>query len=157
MTPHTYIFDMDGTLTYKGPKEPEGWVRFPGEQMLLPNVAETCESLRAQGHTLAVASNQGGVAMGYLTEYEARALVSNAASMIGADFFEFCPYHPEGILPEYTRDADCRKPRPGMILDILRKAGTPPEDAMYVGDRPEDETAASAAGVGFSWAADFFR
>lgn len=152
-----YIFDMDGTLTFQDANGPEGWVRFPEEQTLLPYVAETCKALRAQGHVLAIASNQGGVAMGYLTEPEARALVEHAASMIGAEFYEFCPYHPDGIFPEYRQDAECRKPKPGMILDILRRASTPPEDAMYVGDRPEDEQAAESAGVAFSWAMDFFR
>jgi D-glycero-D-manno-heptose 1,7-bisphosphate phosphatase len=152
-----FIFDMDGTLVYRGPNDPEGWVRFPEQQTPMPLVVETCEALRAAGHTLAVASNQGGVAMGMLTEEEARALVENAARMIGAEFYELCPYHPEGLLPEYTKDADCRKPKPGMLLEILRKAGADLEDTLFVGDRPEDYGAAEAAGVEFAWSQDFFR
>jgi D-glycero-D-manno-heptose 1,7-bisphosphate phosphatase len=123
----------------------------------MPLVIETCEALREAGHTLAVASNQGGVAMGYLTEDEARALVENAARMIGADFYEFCPYHPEGLFPEYAKDAECRKPRPGMLLEIMRKSGAEADDTLFVGDRPEDFVAAQAAGVEFVWSQDFFR
>lgn len=149
-----FVFDMDGTLTYQ---DPDNWTRFPYQQALMPGVEEACTRLRAEGHTLAVASNQGGVAMGYLTYDEARALVENAASLIGAAFYELCPYHPDGIIPEYARNDGCRKPRPGMILEILRRANMPPSEAMYVGNSAEDEGAASNAGVSFTWAADFFQ
>jgi phosphoglycolate phosphatase-like HAD superfamily hydrolase len=38
----------------------------------------------------------------------------------------------------------------------MRDAGTTPEWTLMVGDRPEDEAAAKAAGCGFVWAAEFF-
>lgn len=148
------IFDMDGTLVFN---QPGSFSRFPEQQTLLPGVAERCEALKDEGYILAVASNQGGVAMGYLTYEQSEALVANAARLVGADFYEFCPYHPGGIIQPYIADAPCRKPHPGMVQELLRRTGTEPYDCLFVGDSPEDMGAALAAGVEFQWATDFFQ
>ncbi len=148
-----YCFDKDGTIVFA----PEGRMpRKPEEQTLLPNVAEMCQSLVDQGDVLAVASNQGGVAMGYLTLAEADALVRHAATMIGAAFYEFCPYHPDGIVSEFRSDAWCRKPKPGMIETLQRRTGAPWREIVFVGNSTEDYGAALSAGVRFVWASDFF-
>lgn len=149
------ILDMDGTLVFN---VPGSFNTLPEHQTLLPGVEEKCATLRSEGHILAVASNQGGVAMGYLKYEEAEALVANAARLIGAEFYEFCPFHPDGIMPEYVlTDPLCRKPNPGMLLGLMRRTGTPPDECLFVGDSPEDFGAATAAGVEFQWAMDFFR
>ena len=72
-----YIFDKDNTLCRS--KSGQKFINSVADQELIPGVAEKCAELRAQGHTLAVASNQGGVAWGYMDYHTAHAIVKNAA------------------------------------------------------------------------------
>jgi D-glycero-D-manno-heptose 1,7-bisphosphate phosphatase len=53
-------------------------------------------------------------------------------------------------------DCLCRKPQPGMLLNIMKHFGTAPEQTLYVGDLEVDREAARRAGVAFKWAWDFF-
>jgi D-glycero-D-manno-heptose 1,7-bisphosphate phosphatase len=149
-----YIFDKDKTLV--GPLEgpPANSIE---EQNLLPSVAEKCAALRAQGHTLAVASNQGGVAWGFLTEDEAYALVEHAAGLIGAEAIAMCPHHPKGRIEQYAIKCPRRKPESGMLLDLMRRLGFHASRTVYVGDMDTDRQAAEAAGIQFIWAKDFFK
>ncbi len=62
--------------------------------------------------------------------------------------------------PEKEQDPhwaqDWRKPGPGMLRQAIQDAQVSPVQAMYVGDSPEDQAAARAAGCHFAWASDFF-
>ncbi|HMA77901.1 MAG TPA: HAD family hydrolase, partial [Candidatus Paceibacterota bacterium] len=57
------IFDKDGTLTT--PASDAEFVQHPEDQILLPGVSEGVAAMAADGWTIAIASNQGGVAAGY--------------------------------------------------------------------------------------------
>jgi D-glycero-D-manno-heptose 1,7-bisphosphate phosphatase len=54
----------------------------------------------------------------------------------------------------YRRCGNFRKPEPGMLIAAAKWACV--NEAIMIGDRPEDEAAAAAAGFAFEWAADFF-
>ena len=54
-------------------------------------------------------------------------------------------------------DPSWRKPEPGMLLHAIQYFQVGLEETLFVGDRPEDEKAAKAAGVDFMWANDFFK
>lgn len=62
--------------------------------------------------------------------------------------YYFCPHHPEIGNPRYKRDCECRKPKPGMILQAAREWGIDLAQSLMVGDSPRDIEAANAAGVG---------
>lgn len=146
------IFDKDGTLVGStAPGRPANTVE---EQYLLPNVGEICSLLVRMGYRLAVASNQGGVAYGYMSYEEALALVADVAKRIGAEEFLMCPHHPQGTVPEYAVECNCRKPKPGMILTL--QCALPADRILFVGDWESDRAAAAAAGVDFMLASDFF-
>jgi len=149
-----YIFDKDKTLV--GPIEGPP-ANSTDEQRLLPGVAEKCAELKAQGHVLAIASNQGGVAWGFLTEDEAYALVEHAAWLIGAGAIAMCPHHPKGKIEQYAVECPRRKPAPGMLLDLMQRLGFHATKTVYVGDMESDREAAEAAGVEFVRAKDFFK
>lgn len=147
------IFDKDGTIA-GGPED-----RPPNalhEQYMLPGVRERCQELRERGIRLGVASNQGGVAFGHLTEAEAWELVEDAAKQIGAEDWTMCPHHPEGKIKRYTKACPRRKPAPGMLLDLMQHFDVRRDDTLYVGDREEDREAAQHAGCNFAWAGEFF-
>lgn len=72
------------------------------------------------------------------------------------------PYDPKdtslGMKTPTAWRPDRRKPAPGMIVDAMAAHGVSSKnDVLMVGDRPEDQGAAQAAGVGFIWADNFFN
>lgn len=160
-----YIFDKDGTLVksvglegikVRDPLKPE-------EQMLKEGVFERIQELRAAGHVIALASNLSAVAKGLITIEEAKILMENCAEKIGgAAAIKYCGYDAHGKKEingkpnPYARDADCHKPHPGMILEIMQELGFPPSDTYMVGNAKDDEEAARAAGVQFYSAKKFF-
>ena len=52
--------------------------------------------------------------------------------------------------------AEWRKPKPGMLIELMDSLGFTPVDTLYIGDRDSDQQAAEAAGINFIWAKDFF-
>lgn len=148
-----YIFDKDNTLIALDGRPPNS----VAEQYLLPGVAKKCAELRKQGHILAIASNQGGVAFGYLTQLQAQVLVRHAARLIGADDWVMCPHHPHGTIVPYNVVCQCRKPAPGMLHTLMHHFRHTPFNTTYVGDQDTDRQAAQAAGCKFAWAQMFFE
>ncbi len=153
--PRLYIFDADGTLrwtTIPGQPCPNG----PGEWQLMPGVRQKLRLIQWGLHDarLGIASNQGGVAAGFMTrEVAVQLMVDMLVDAIG--------YIPPGTNIQLCTcsaavDCLCRKPQPGMLLNIMEHFGTAPEDTLYVGDLEIDREAARRAGVPFRWAADFF-
>jgi D-glycero-D-manno-heptose 1,7-bisphosphate phosphatase len=123
---------------------------------LFPGVRERLSALDwgPRGHRLGVASNQNGVAHGYLDAAMARRLlrdtVEEALGFVPADAaIMMCTC-------SLRRDCDCRKPKPGMLLRILRHFSLPASAALFVGDLDVDQEAARRAGVAFEWADAFF-
>jgi D-glycero-D-manno-heptose 1,7-bisphosphate phosphatase len=63
------------------------------------------------------------------------------------DEFRYCPFHPDGTVAEYRRDAECRKPKPGMIMDLMRAWRIDPARSLLIGDKESDCVAAATAGI----------
>ena len=64
------------------------------------------------------------------------------------DGFYFCPHHPtKGVIPELTVACNCRKPKPGMILQALADHDLDREGSFLIGDKESDVQAALAAGI----------
>jgi HAD superfamily hydrolase (TIGR01662 family) len=135
------ILDLDGTLT---PQRPSSVASFA--HTLLPGVREKCAELIRSGCVLAIATNQGGLRKG-LKLSEVTAILSWISAELGIAECKFA----SGYIPNR------KKPQPGMLLELMREFGIPPETAIFVGDSESDRLAAEAAGVQFEWAADFFR
>ena len=161
-----YIFDKDGTLLRRIRS------RFvfrrsalkPEEQILRKGVFEKLATLRAEGHKIAIATNQPAVAFGFLTLEEAEELVKNCAAKLGGiDAWRLSPYHPkakarrDGKVNLYARDDPTHKPHPGMILQIMEELGYPPNDTIVVGDKKADKKCAKNAKVKFIDGKKFFK
>lgn len=153
------IFDKDNTLIAACGKRP---ANAPAEQVPLPGVVAKLAQLRSLGYKLAIASNQGGVAWGFLTESQAQALVKDAARKVGGvDFWRCCCYDERAVVRNpsspFAQPSRRRKPAPGMLREIMRVAQVTPAQTMMVGDQESDRQAAEAAGVRFVWAKEFFQ
>ncbi len=150
------FFDRDGTLNRAPDDRPPNRV---DEVTLLPNAGEKLHHYASLGWRLVVVTNQGGVALGHMTEGQAHAVHRAVldALPVHVDASYLCPHHPRGTIPRYARDCPRRKPAPGAILDALRQYQAQPEDCLFVGDQETDRQAAEAAGVPFAWAGAFFE
>jgi D-glycero-D-manno-heptose 1,7-bisphosphate phosphatase len=154
-TAKLYIFDADGTLrwtTVSGQPCPNR----PGEWRLMPNVREILSTIPwgLGGPFLGVASNQGGVALGYLTKEMAYQLIeATLVAAIGGvppqTIIEMCVCPPDVY-------CECRKPNPGMLLRIMHTLDIDPQETLFIGDLEIDREAARRAGVAFMWACEFF-
>jgi D-glycero-D-manno-heptose 1,7-bisphosphate phosphatase len=150
-----YVFDADGTLRWTTvPGQP--CPNRPGEWRLMPNVKATLRAINwgPDGPLLGVASNQGGVALGYLTREMAYQLIEDTLiESIGflppRTVIEMCVCPPQA-------DCECRKPNPGMLFRIMRRLEVSPGETLFVGDLGIDRESARRAGVAFMWAHEFF-
>ena len=156
-----YIFDKDGTLVEELPDPKLGTrpANTPEEQRLIPGVYDKIAELKAAGHHIWIASNQGGVSWGFITYRQAIDVMADACNKIGIirNNYAFCPYDERGkFASEYSQWKHYRKPLPGMIEAIADYEGESRDRVIYIGDHDTDRQAAEAAGVKFMWAKDFF-
>jgi D-glycero-D-manno-heptose 1,7-bisphosphate phosphatase len=153
------IFDKDGCLVKSVVESKSGKSHAPNrleDQEYFEDVRAVCENLRAEGWTLAVASNQGGVAFGIFSADEAELLVKSAAEYIGAVAYRVCFYHPKGKVSPWNQEHRNRKPQPGMLIELMQQFQVMPENTLMVGDWQSDKEAADAAGCDFRWAHEMF-
>lgn len=148
------IFDADGTLrrcTVEGQPCPNK----PGEWELLPGVKDRLAQYQwSRDLMIGVASNQGGVGLGILTEGVALKLLVDMFTEITGRWpltgtIQMCPHAPGA-------GCACRKPKPLMLHKVMQAAGFSPAETTFIGDQTSDEQAATAAGCDFIAAADFF-
>jgi D-glycero-D-manno-heptose 1,7-bisphosphate phosphatase len=146
--PSPAIFlDRDGTLHH----DAVYMIRFEDFQPL-PGVEEALRILQSAGYRLFGVTNQSGVARGMFSEQQVRDLndkIRHYFKERGADIEEIaiCPHLPEATVPEYARDCDCRKPKPGMLLDLARRYNLDLTRSYMVGDMERDAQAGLAAGT----------
>lgn len=154
------FLDIDGTVRH-GKDELGRFVNKPQDVVVFPEAVARMNHWRDQGGRIIGVTNQAGVALGHLDFDTMIATLKETDLHVGKlfDNIEYCTHSPD-------EGCWCRKPNPGMIisgLHVLERASWSrdlaeryPRDLMLmVGDRPEDEQAAAAAGVRFMWAADW--
>ena len=142
MDPAVFL-DRDNTLIAN-----HGDLGDPEEVVLMQGVREGLRRLHLAGYRLVVITNQGGVARGRYGEDDVKAVHARIQALVGDPplSFYYCPFHPEGSVPEYTREHPWRKPAPGMILEAAQREELDLGGSWMVGDQPRDAEAGNAAG-----------
>ncbi len=141
------FLDRDGTLH----RDTGYLIRFEDFEPL-PGVEEALLLMRDQGFRLFIASNQSGIARGFFpmeAVLDLNQKIQEYFKSKGIDIEEvaICPHHPEGTVEIYSRECDCRKPNPGMLLDLAKRHNLDLEHSYMVGDHPRDAKAGMAAGA----------
>ncbi|MGH3985862.1 MAG: HAD-IIIA family hydrolase [Pseudonocardiaceae bacterium] len=153
------ILDVDGTIRH-GPTELGRFVNTPDDVVMFPDAVDRMREWKTTGGRIVVATNQGGVALGYLSVSDCNAALLHTLALADGlvDAVAMCTHHPAAADPEQG-PCWCRKPSPGLVFSgvaMLMKDHPgefyPPGLALMVGDRPEDEQCAQRAGVRFMWA-----
>ena len=148
--------DADGTMVTT--KSGATFRKIAADWKWLPGRFDRLRELKVQGTRLAVATNQGGVAFGFMRREDILVELIKMCKEVGIPpgGLYICYTHPKGSIEEYRREDDRRKPGPGMLKEAMRDFDADPDETLYVGDRPEDEQAAKNAGCDFMLASTFF-
>lgn len=141
------FFDRDGCLN-----QDLGYVVRRADFHWLPGAKAAVRLVNRHGALAFVVTNQSGIARGLYGTADVAALHAWMSADLAAegawiDAYRCCPHHPEAGNGPYTRPCDCRKPKPGMILALMRAWGVDPRRSFLVGDQPRDVQAAEAAGI----------
>ena len=150
--------DLDGTVrsTKTGRPHPvKLW-----DQRIRSGVKDKLVEYKEKGYAIVAVTNQGGVAYGLLTEDDVKQINDYLSTRLLPDTFDlilYCPFHPKGRVPEYKKDADCRKPKPGMAFEARDTLDLDLDNSIMVGDMSTDKEFAENAGIGtYRDAAEFF-
>ena len=146
MSNKAIFLDRDETLI-----EDPGYINNPEQVKLLDGVAEALIELKALGYKLIVATNQSAVARGIVTEKvlgeihdRLRQLLSRKNAFL--DGIYYCPYHPDGVVPKYRKESDCRKPNPGMLQQAAAEMDIDLSQSWCLGNSLRDVEAGRRAG-----------
>ncbi len=140
LTTKLIILGRDGVLNeYR-----EGHVTEPEEWHPVPGALEAVARLNHAGWHTVVATNQSGIGRGMIDMSAVNAVHAHMHRMLQQrggrlDAVFFCPHTPED-------DCSCRKPRPGLLMDIGRRYGVDLKNVPMVCDIDRDLQAAVAAG-----------
>lgn len=140
------FLDRDGTLNID-----YGYVHEIDNFKFIDGAIDALRELKKMGYMLVLVTNQSGIARGYFSEVQFLQLTewmdwSLAEQDVDLDGIYYCPHHPEGK-GEYKESCDCRKPKPGMLLQAIKELKIDPTQSIMVGDKVEDLKAGIGAKV----------
>ena len=141
------FFDRDGTLNVD-----VHFLHDPKDFRWMPEAREAIKYVNDAGCLAIIITNQSGVARGYYPESDVLRVydwMKHDLKRIGAhlDAIYYCPHLPEGSVPAYAIDCDCRKPKPGLLLRAIEEHNIDPAASVLIGDGDRDVECAERAGV----------
>jgi D-glycero-D-manno-heptose 1,7-bisphosphate phosphatase len=147
MTSRAVFLDRDGTLL-----DEVGYLDRLERLKLYPWSIDAVRLLNRAGFRVIVITNQAGVARGIVEEQfvgEAHRHIDGKMEAGGAriDAYYYCPHHPDAPIAQYRRDCNCRKPKPGMVLQAARDFSLDLPQSFVVGDRWLDVQVGQAIGA----------
>ena len=140
------FLDKDGTVLQDVPYNVD-----PANMIFAPGAAAGLARLALLGVPLYVITNQPGIALGRFCLDDLADMQQHLSQMFtqaGAtlDGLYFCPHHPEGTVPQYACECECRKPAPGLLLHAAKQHGIDLARSWLIGDILNDIEAGNRAG-----------
>jgi D,D-heptose 1,7-bisphosphate phosphatase len=145
------FLDRDGVINYD-----TDLIKHPDEFTLYPFAAEAIKKINKSGYLAVVVTNQSAVARGLTDLNGLNEIHKKMEWQLGeqgafVDAIYFCPHHPHGGFPgevaEFKVECDCRKPKPGMLLQAAERFNIDLDQSWMIGDSERDALAGRAAGV----------
>ena len=149
------FLDRDGVINELIYHQEQGIIDSPFtvEQLrLLPGVGEAIKKLHDMGYKVILVSNQPGIAKGYLcqeTFSKIRGRMKEELAKGGAllDGEYYCFHHPEAKAERLKANCECRKPKPGLLLQAAKDMGIDLAQSWMIGDGLTDIKAGKSAGT----------
>jgi len=140
------FLDRDGVITTQGTH-----VNRPDDLELVTGAGAAIARLNRAGVPVVVVTNQGGIALGHLTEETLGAIhdrMRRELARDGAhvDAIYYCPHHDRATVTAYLAECDCRKPAIGMLERARDELGIDLRESVIVGDSTSDILAGIRAG-----------
>lgn len=144
------FLDRDGTIN-----QYVGFLRNIDDFELIDGAAEMIRKINQSGYLAIVVTNQPVIARGEITWEQLREIHNKMETLLGekgayVDDIFVCPHHPDkgfpGEVVEYKTECECRKPKPGMLLQAAEKYHINLKESWMVGDSERDMEAGKAAG-----------
>jgi histidinol-phosphate phosphatase family protein len=136
-----FFLDKDGTLVDNS-EYPEV---IPMDKLLTNEIIDGLKLMQGKGYKLFIVSNQPWISRGIFSYEEIQKKfesVINQLESLGIIIqdYLFCPH-------QNSDNCNCRKPSPGMILDLAKKHKIDLNNSFMIGDTDKDITAGEKAGV----------
>ncbi len=133
------VLDRDGVINH----DSDAYIKSPEEWIPIDGSLEAIAQLNHNGYIVVVASNQSGLARKYFDIATLAAIHGKMDDLLlkvggRVDAVFYCPHGPDDA-------CDCRKPKPGMLLEIGQRFNISLKDVIFIGDSISDIKAANNA------------
>ena len=145
------FLDRDGTIN-----KMVGFITKPEQFELIDGAAEAVKAINKSGYLAIVVTNQPVIARGDCTFEELQTVHEKMETELGKkgafiDAIYICPHHTDKGFPgerlEYKCDCDCRKPKPGLLLQAAKDFNIDLPESYMIGDSDRDMKVGENAGV----------
>lgn len=141
------FFDRDGTIN-----EEVGYIKDLNNLKLIKNASNSIKKIKEKGFLAILITNQSGPARGYYDEKWVNTLNNRVQELLLSEGTEldkmyYCPHLPDGIVPEYSIECDCRKPNTGLFLKAKEDFDIDLKSSYMIGDKATDVDAGHNAGT----------
>lgn len=135
------VLDRDGVINH----DSDNFITKQDEWRPLDGSVEAIAKLTNAGFTVAVATNQSGIGRKLLSETDLESIHGKMLRHVQAaggriDKIVYCPHLPDA-------GCDCRKPAPGLLLQLQEHYRIDLTGVAFVGDSVRDLQAARAVGA----------
>ncbi len=132
------FLDRDGVVN-----EDRGYTYKIEDFALIPNTVRGLKLLQKAGFKTIIITNQSGIARGIyplvamqsFNKHLQRELMKRGVKI---DAIYFCPHFPEAKIKKYRKVCNCRKPRPGMVLQAQKDFNLNLKKSFIIGDQTSD-------------------
>lgn len=142
--PQLIILDRDGVIN----QDSDQFIKSEAEFHLIPGSSKAIAKLKQAGLLVTVATNQSGVARGLFNIQDLNKMHEKLAALLkkdggSLDYIAICPHREQD-------HCDCRKPKAGLLNEIMNKFKVTSANCLFVGDSFRDYEAALALEMPFA-------
>lgn len=136
------FLDRDGTIN-----QLKGFLTDINDFKLIEGVSEAIKLINVSKYLCIVITNQPVIARGEVSIEELNEIHNKMETLLGLDGayindIFYCPHHPDkgfiGERIEYKIECDCRKPKPGMLIEASKKYNIDLNSSWMIGDSKND-------------------